>query len=320
MNTDELNFYFGTTSIKEIPEYEIVDLPDGLNSGRVSVTINGDDDESKYVKFTVFNKQIELNLFPNKVLISPFTKIVRKNDNSSASEFYAQSEPEHCHYLHANAYSTAAVSNCVSSEVNGLIFLPDDSFEILPLTGRLKAIMPEYELYDETRAITIIKIPHLVKRSTFNAGSFENDFVNPTFRHLNYRYRDRGMSYERPTVEIGLFFDEAFYKIFAPFFDYNKKKLDDFILSYVNGMQSLYHHNSLGRKIDFTIVYIEIMEKQSRDMPHANGERNELLDNFCLYQKKLNPRDDRTPGHWDMAVYISGLDFFAFDANGYKNG
>lgn len=333
MEVEELEFYFGTDTISAIAlsDYEIVDLPASLYNGRESVTENGSDD-SKHVNFKVFDKQIELNLFPNKVLVSPYTKIVKRSSNNTIHKYYANSEPKFCHYLHENNQSSAAITNCEPNEIHGLIFLPDDSLEILPLTARLKSIIPtniddddddNHHVKHDSRTIMISKIPHLVKRSTFNnAGSFENDFVVGKFRHLNKKFqkKQRGINYDRPTVELGLFFDEAFYKIFAPFFDFDDRKLEDFILSYINGVQSLYHHNSLGRKIDFTIVYLEIMETQAEGMPHAYGERNELIDNFCEYQKNLNSKDDRDASHWDMSVYVSGLDFFAWDANGYKNG
>ncbi|KAG5676101.1 hypothetical protein PVAND_005955 [Polypedilum vanderplanki] len=329
MDIDELQFYFGTNSLSSIEtiDYEIVDLPENLYSGRESVTENGRDD-AKFVNFKVFNKQIELNLYPNKNLISPYTKIVKKNRNSTVNKFYANSEPKFCHFLHVNNRSTAAISNCDSREIHGLIFLPDDSLEILPLTTRLKSFIPEKfyeEINDGSRTVMISKIPHLIKRSSFtNVGSFENDYVVADFRYINFKKKlqkkNRGISFERPTVELGLFFDEEFYKIFAPFFEYDDKKLENFILSYINGMQSLYHHNSLERPIDFTVVYLEIMETQADEMPHAYGERNELIDNFCEYQKQLNPKDDRNPEHWDMAVYVSSLDFFAWEANGSKNG
>lgn len=330
MDSEELQFYFGTNSVASLPDYEIVDLPEGLWSGRESVTIDGsDEDEGKHLNFKVFNKQVELNLFPNKYLISPHSKIVKKSGNKTTKNYYASSQPNFCHFLHENANSTAAISNCDASEIHGLIFLPDESFEILPLSSRLKFHLDiennEQVNVDDTRAVQFAKIPHLIKRSTFDIpGTFENDFVVTNFRHLPMRKKftkqARGISFDRPHVELGLFFDEAFYKIFAPFFEHDEKKLQDFILSYINGVQSLYHHHSLGRKIDFTIVYLEIMEEQPLEMPHAYGERNELIDNFCDYQKKLNPGDDRDPNHYDMSVYISGLDFFAWDANGYKNG
>lgn len=78
------------------------------------------------------------------------------------------------------------------------------------------------------------------------------------------------------------------------------------ILAYMNGVQSLYHHSSLGTPIDLTIVYIEIMQKQPSGIPHYQGERSLLLDSFCDYQKYKNPSNDTNPRHWDMALYISG--------------
>lgn len=328
MDNEELQFYFGTNIVNALPDYEIIDLPVSLWSGRESITTNGEDDDSKYVNFKVFNKQVELNLFPNKYIVSPYTRIVKKSGNKTLNKYYANDKPKFCHYLHTSNFSTAAISNCEPTEVHGLIFLPDDSLEIIPLTTRLKSLIPENLPEGVTRSSVFSKIPHLVKKSNFTMGPFENDFIVTNFRHVpvkrsQNRRRNksgRGIDYERPTIELGLFFDEEFYKIFAPFFENDEKKLEDFILSYINGVQSLYHHHSLGRKIDLTIVYIEIMEKQPHNMPHAYGERNELLDNFCEYQKKINPKDDRDPQHYDMAVYVSGLDFFAWDPNGYKNG
>lgn len=77
MDNEELLLYFGTDTITSVPDYEIVDLPASLSSGRESVTIDGIDDGGKHLSFKVFNKQVELNLFPNKNLISPFSRIVK---------------------------------------------------------------------------------------------------------------------------------------------------------------------------------------------------------------------------------------------------
>jgi hypothetical protein len=147
----------------------------------------------------------------------------------------------------------------------------------------------------------ITRVPHLVKRSQLLTESFEHDTLLPNRRDKSSRLTKDAKQIiidelDRPTVELGLFFDESFYNYFAPFFDHDDDQLTDFILSYVNNVQSLYHHYSLGRKIDFTIAYIEIMQEQSEDMPHAYGERNALIDNFCDYQKMKNTGND-----WDMA-------------------
>lgn len=323
MSTDELKFYFG--SDKNVPDYEIVDLPENLSSGRESVfDDNGGGDNEKYVNFKVFNKSIQLHLHPNKRLMSSNARIKTRFMNGSSTVLHNEDDND-CHYLHADSESTAAISNCDSKEVHGLIFTNDDTLEIIPLSAKLKFIANLRDSFAMKNEMTVRTIPHLIKRSFFDVADFDEDFRLPSFHNkifLNTQDEVKRLSIRnhQPLVELGLFFDEAFYKFFAPFFEYDTDKLRHFILAYINGVQSLYHHNSLSRKVDLTIVYLELMETQPLEMPHANGERNDLLDNFCHYQMSLNPKDDENPDHWDMAVYVSALDFFHWDTNGIKSG
>ena len=45
-----------------------------------------------------------------------------------------------------------------------------------------------------------------------------------------------------------------------------------------------------------------------------------LLDSFCRYQEALNDPDENSAGHWDLAIYMTGLDLWskegAFDTLG----
>jgi hypothetical protein len=41
------------------------------------------------------------------------------------------------------------------------------------------------------------------------------------------------------------------------------------------------------------------------------GEREKLLTAFCKYQSSQNKPDDSDPNHWDIALDLSGLDFYA---------
>ncbi|KAK5647460.1 hypothetical protein RI129_002352 [Pyrocoelia pectoralis] len=81
-------------------------------------------------------------------------------------------------------------------------------------------------------------------------------------------------------------------------------------------VQALYHHPSLGTKLDLVLVRIDIMKSQPGDLPHYEGERAKLLDSFCNYQNNLNPPSDNDPNHWDLGLYVSGLDFFEVDETG----
>jgi hypothetical protein len=77
-------------------------------------------------------------------------------------------------------------------------------------------------------------------------------------------------------------------------------------------MQALYHLPSLGQRVDFSIVYMEFHAKPPANLVN-NGERGQLLDSFCSFQTKLNKPSDSDAEHWDMALLLSGLDFYAVE-------
>ncbi|XP_039277211.1 A disintegrin and metalloproteinase with thrombospondin motifs adt-2 isoform X1 [Nilaparvata lugens] len=123
---------------------------------------------------------------------------------------------------------------------------------------------------------------------------------------------------QRLTLETALFFDEAGYKLFSPYFENNDDKLKNMLLAYLNGVQALYHHPSLGLPLDIALVRLEVFKVQPTDLPHYYGEREALLDSFCAYNAKHNPPSDEDQSHWDIGLYVSGLDFFAVE-NGRRS-
>ena len=81
-------------------------------------------------------------------------------------------------------------------------------------------------------------------------------------------------------------------------------------------MQALYHLPSLGQRVDLSIVYMEFHAKAPATLINS-GDRGKLLDSFCAFQTKLNKPSDNDAEHWDMALLLSGLDFYAVE--GGKN-
>ncbi|XP_075215105.1 A disintegrin and metalloproteinase with thrombospondin motifs adt-1-like [Lycorma delicatula] len=114
-------------------------------------------------------------------------------------------------------------------------------------------------------------------------------------------------------LEAAMFFDEAGYKLFAPYLKNDYHRLRNMLLAYMNGVQALYHHPSIGQRLDIALVRLEIFKTQPSDLPTYNGERTELLNSFCNFNGKHNPSGDSNPGHWDIGLYISGLDFYAVE-------
>lgn len=153
--------------------------------------------------------------------------------------------------------------------------------------------------------------PHVVKRSPSRSP------VDPNLETKRIRrIRD---TKEKLTLELAVFFDEAAYRLFSPFLDGDDGKIRDMLLAYVNGIQALYHHPSLGTPIDISLIRLDIIQRQPLDLPHFGGERGNLLDSFCNYANARNPPEDTDSHHWDMGLYVTGLDLYAIE-NGRRNG
>ncbi|XP_066143129.1 A disintegrin and metalloproteinase with thrombospondin motifs adt-1-like [Euwallacea fornicatus] len=322
MTLPELMHYFGTKDV--IPDYDVVYLPEVTEQ---DASMNKLRDEEIEYSFSVFQRPMTLKLKRNSEILGTAFKTFIHEENE-ITQF--NETPAGCHYLHRDQKVVAAFSICNPRTVQGLIFTENSTFEIQPLTSRLHRLVKRQA--DKTS-------PHIVKKAIFNSdlildevfpiagsiwggrneGSLKNveDISEEIFENFpEYYLQPRG---QIMTVELALFFDEAAYKIFAPYLEYSDKKLQNMLLAYINGVQALYHHPSLGTTLELVLVRLDIIKKQPREMPHYNGERSKLLDSFCQYQSSLNPSNDGNPEHWDMALYVSGLDFFAYE-NGRKNG
>ncbi|CAH0551239.1 unnamed protein product [Brassicogethes aeneus] len=329
MSEPELVYYFETDDFKNVPEYEVVFLPSIISHneaiGEYEV-INGNE-EIPY-SFNAFKRTIDLKLRKNLNLISPsFTTYMHYGNDQ---ELYPE-KPNICHYIHNNDGFVASVSLCEPKTMEGLIFLNNTTLEVRPLNDRLQSVIKTREaLTNDYYENLEEKNPHIIKRATFKSEHLINDiFPITNIHHKNmikkrdFFHLDREASRGKPVgalqLELALFFDEAAYKIFAPYVNRDDKKILDLLLAYVNGVQALYHHPSLGTNLELVLVRLDIMKKQPPKLPHYNGERGRLLDSFCSYQASLNPKGDGNPKHWDMGLYVSGLDFYHIE-NGKKSG
>lgn len=153
--------------------------------------------------------------------------------------------------------------------------------------------------------------PHVVKRSP-------SSLRIPISLQQETPKRVRVMKDERLTLELAVFFDEAAYRLFSPFLDEDDEKIRDMLLAYTNGIQALYRHPSLGVPIDILLIRLDIIQRQPFDLPHFGGERSGLLDSFCHYANARNPAEDDDPRHWDMGLYVTGLDLYILE-DGKRN-
>lgn len=254
----------------------------------------------------------------NPHLVSPSLKIVAKS-TFHPDQIVTKSDRRNCHWIgRGQSKSVAGISDCSDdNRLSGVVLLDDSILEIEPFQQSLhqSAVLMDYGEDGSREKL------HIIKRSTI-FPNIRNDFrtspfVTRNLTRMEYRSEGKANAADRLTLEVALFFDEAGYQTFAPLFRYDLEKISDLLLAYLNGVQALYYHPSLGEPIDIVLVHMEIMKQQPKDLPTYNGERSDLLDSFCAYQTARNKRDGEE-GHWDMALYVSGLDFFAWE-NGKKN-
>lgn len=76
-------------------------------------------------------------------------------------------------------------------------------------------------------------------------------------------------------------------------------------------VQALYHHTSLGTRVQLSLVRLTLLRAQPAKLS-THAERGRLLDSFCDYQRSLNVDDDDDPDHWDMALLLSGFVEFRY--------
>nr|XP_012216435.1 PREDICTED: A disintegrin and metalloproteinase with thrombospondin motifs 2-like [Linepithema humile] len=95
-----------------------------------------------------------------------------------------------------------------------------------------------------------------------------------------------------------------------PFLDEDEEKLRMMILAYVNNIQAMFHHLSLGVSIDISLVHLEFLDKQPSNLPVFDGNDVKLREAFCKYAKARNPPDDNDPHHWDIGLYLTGINIY----------
>ncbi|XP_075165715.1 ADAMTS metallopeptidase stall [Haematobia irritans] len=116
-------------------------------------------------------------------------------------------------------------------------------------------------------------------------------------------------------IETAIFVDTDLYTHMAKNFPKDTSShLIRFVLAMINGVQLLYHHPSLGRRVNFVLKRLEILEKDPLDLERSS-DIDVYLSNFCKWQTRWNTARDLKL-HYDHAVILTGLDLYVVDKNG----
>lgn len=154
---------------------------------------------------------------------------------------------------------------------------------------------------------------------------YQADNLWSTTRKMDYSFKPRyrpKRNVNKPSipdvlhVETAIFVDKDLFRHMAKNFPRNtESNLIRFILAMINGVQLLYHHPSLGRKINFILKRLEILHTDPKDLRRAS-DIDIYLNSFCSWQRKLNPVSDSDVVHFDHAVILTGLDLYVVGKNG----
>ncbi|XP_067215028.1 uncharacterized protein [Linepithema humile] len=92
----------------------------------------------------------------------------------------------------------------------------------------------------------------------------------------------------------------------------DKDKLHNMILDYVNRIQNAFSRPSLNAFFNITLISLKYLKEQQLNLPISDGDAKELLNSFCTYVNFLNPSDDNDPRHWDIGLYLTGINLYEY--------
>ncbi|CAL4062803.1 unnamed protein product, partial [Meganyctiphanes norvegica] len=239
-----------------------------------------------------------------------------------------------------DAAPTGSLSLCHDDGPRVILFDGPEITELLPHPASPRIPVPPGHIMDKKSSH---RRSHIVKRYTMPAiDDLHNHFCpdgsacassrrsSESSEHITNKVKKDGQksgvphkrvtTYSHPlVVELGLFLDKALIDLFGDFLG-SDDLLIDLVIGMINNVQALYNHRSLGREVKFIITHLRLLRAQPDDLPTHNADRIKLLKAFCGYNQRHNGPDDNTSDHWDVGVYLSGLNFVSETPEGVTSG
>ncbi|XP_066971234.1 A disintegrin and metalloproteinase with thrombospondin motifs adt-1-like [Macrobrachium rosenbergii] len=291
------------------------------------------------------SKHYMLKLTPTSWLVAPGASLRRVGAGGHTADMTTSLlSPRPCLYLvnsQGDSDLAGTLSLCHKDGPHVVLMEGESMTELLP--HKVNPPRPPY-LFEEPhvrkRMPHTKSFTHIVKRQNLPAGDDPDchgtntcgrdlfpDLQNITdldMVHIDpydgFKFDKRSDLLSDPiTVELGLFLDQPLLDTFSKYLR-SEDELVDLVLGLVNNVQALYRHPSLGRTVHLTITHLRLLKAQPEDLPTHRGDRIQLLKSFCQYNQRNNDPNDASPDHWDVGVYLSGLNFFEKNEDGTENG
>ncbi|XP_012234425.1 A disintegrin and metalloproteinase with thrombospondin motifs adt-2-like [Linepithema humile] len=257
------------------------------------------------ITLKVFGKLIQLHLRRSDKIVSPAFKEWKYNVKGVTEKLFELNVSSHCFYYHEDHISSAAINFCHQHGLKGLVFMENDTLEIWPLRNEFTPIC----LIDNFRRQTNLSFGKLyaIKRSLQYLADL-NLYYWDMFKLKRRHVRN---AQQNLTMELAVFIDEAAYHMCMFIQDNDEDKLRNIIVVYVNRIQAAFNRPNLNVFINITLLSLNILRKQTLNLLFSNNEAGQRLDSFCKYANSLNPTNDDDPNHWDISLYLTGVDLYA---------
>ena len=212
---------------------------------------------------------------------------------------------------------TAAFASCEESGVNGMVFTKESAYDVRQLGKNLR--QRAFRLMNDTSGggiggdddnkklflVKRIDMADVKKRLYEPSHGFQ--FSPKDKRNLQRLAKRRGGS--GLFLETAVFVDQRAFIRLARYYGNDRGQVEDFIMLYMNGVQAIFHLESLRYMVELSVRKLEIIE-YGTPWGYSGGERQELYNKFCAYQEGENVGDDSDSNHWDIALLVSGIDFY----------
>ncbi|XP_002741207.1 A disintegrin and metalloproteinase with thrombospondin motifs 10-like [Saccoglossus kowalevskii] len=264
----DIQFYFGTRDLDEVPEYEIVKPERKKRNARQTTT-------TMHHKINAFGEDFLLDTRPNTKLLSPGFHIHYSAGNGSTWLETLPSNP--CYYGHSqNHEDSKAYVGVFDDRLIGLIMYGNYTVYIQPVKS------DHYDYIPNTESDNA----HIIhRRSTAPSQAFPN-------------LRTKRSSYGPHYVELQVVADSTMYS-------YHGDDTAQYILSMLNGVAALYDDDSLGVDITLYLTKLEIIAGQE---PEVVADADTSLNRFRNYMIPKYISDESSPLHFDIAALITRVD------------
>ena len=344
MSTDQLNFYFGSSDLTNVPEYELVPLDDFQTDSTTATAMgkrSGEDAAAGFrYSLSVFNETLDLNLKRNNLLLggqrhlnnstTSFTVVSQNGEtkNLPKEDFFSD-----CLYLYESHSVVAGLSNCGEGRrrrrIQGDILTRTHHYKIHPLPMSLQEHLDaEKSGGDDVSDSSSSSRPmSLVTRTRYNLGNGGGEeggrFPIPggPVAAANLRSLAEGSSSssrEKRAVTPASDFDA----ILNVRLDLDRTAHDTLKRFFENGGYSNVEREILNVLLIYLnciqaifserslgvklgIVVTDLVVHTGSDFSEMGGHSDQYRISFCNYIKS---EKETKGGNWNMALLATGLD------------